>query len=45
MFVVLDTNHYVALAAGQEQSRALRRRAEARDADFFITVITPQEIT
>ena len=45
MFAVLDTNHYVALAAGGEMSRVLSQRATSRDADFFITVITPQEIT
>ena len=45
MFAVLDTNHFVALAAGGEMSRKLIQRADMSDADFFITVITPQEIT
>ena len=44
MFAVLDTNHYVALAAGGELSRGLSERAAKMDTDFFITVITPQEI-
>ena len=45
MFVVLDTNHYVALAAGGEMSQKLVQRADREDADFFTTVITAQEIT
>ena len=42
---ILDTNHYVALAAGEAMSLVLQRRANAADADLLITVITPQEIT
>lgn len=45
MFVVLDTNHYVALVAGGPLARAISLRSTATDADLFTTIITPQEIT
>ncbi len=44
MFVVLDTNHYVALVAGGALAAAINRRATESDADLFTTIITPQEI-
>lgn len=45
MFVVLDTNHYVALIAGGPLASTINRRAAEVDADLFTTIITPQEIT
>lgn len=44
MFCILDTNHYVALAAGGPMANRLNRHAIERGADFFISVITPQEV-
>jgi predicted nucleic acid-binding protein len=45
MFVVLDTNHYVALIAGGPLASTINRRTTAVDVDLFTTIITPQEIT
>jgi len=45
MFVVLDTNHYVALIAGGPLASTINRCAAEVDADLFTTIITPQEIT
>lgn len=45
MFAILDTNHFVALVAGGELALKLNQRATERDADFFTTVITGQEVT
>jgi len=45
MFLVLDTNHYVALIAGGPLASTINRRTAEVDVDLFTTIITPQEIT
>ncbi len=45
MFVILDTNHFVALVAGGSLAMKLNRRATEHDADFFTTIITAQEMS
>jgi tRNA(fMet)-specific endonuclease VapC len=45
VFCILDTNHYTEMIDGSSIGYTLLERANARGADFFITVITAQEVT
>ena len=44
MFVILDTNHYRELAAGNHFGAVLAGRLETQNCEAFTTIVTIQEI-